>query len=48
VGVQCYVDPAEYVPLVLFAAGVIAVQFPTRRRALRSIEDLYATRDPGR
>lgn len=45
IAVQCFVDPVEYVPLIAVAAGVIAVQFPTRRRALRSIEDLCA---PGR
>ena len=47
VSVQCYVDPAEYGPLILLAAGVIAVQVPTRRRALRSIEDLDATSRSG-
>jgi hypothetical protein len=42
--IQCYVEPIEHTPLVLLAALVIAVQVPTRRRALRSIEDLC----PGR
>lgn len=42
--VQCYIDPVEYAPSV--AAGVIAAQFPTRRRALGLIAALCATRYP--
>jgi len=38
--VQCYVAPIEYGPLVLIAAGLIVAQLPTRRRALRSFEDI--------
>jgi hypothetical protein len=37
---SCSLEPVPYAPLVLVAAGVIAIQFPTRRRVLRCIEDL--------
>jgi hypothetical protein len=38
--IECFVAPIEHVPLLLVAAAVVAFQIPTRRRALRAIEDL--------